>query len=55
MIRRSKPCSVISPRALLSAGHCVEDYERGTLELHFGPSLEQPGDAGPAGVLHRGK
>ncbi|MCA9708175.1 MAG: trypsin-like serine protease, partial [Myxococcales bacterium] len=34
-------CSAIlvTERALLTAGHCVEDYGRGTLEVTFGPHL----------------
>ncbi len=37
--------SLVSERTLLTAGHCVEDYGRGTLEVHFGSSVDEPAQA----------
>ena len=34
--------TLVAERAVLTAGHCVDDYGRGTLELHFGPRLDAP-------------
>lgn len=34
--------ALVSPHAVLTAGHCVEAYGRGTLELRFGERLSSP-------------
>ena len=34
--------TLLSDRALLTAGHCVDDEARGTLELAFGPDPAEP-------------